>query len=206
MLDLIVFIVLLTALAIVGALTLMPIAAWLPLLLTACGVFYVRRNAIEQARLAERKMGLDLLPRRIEWLDTLQKAFHGRMTEQREEIDELVNGRRPSTQGVHLTNLFLAQSSAKWLFGKSMANLVGKLLEELGVLGQNQLEARQGDAKYAFEAVDQMGACFIAWSAIVDHAKPFIDVSEIRLASRDKQRTKWLKLPRHRDRSALPPT
>ncbi|MCI1141877.1 hypothetical protein MOP88_05385 [Sphingomonas sp. WKB10] len=70
----------------------LPVAAWGPALIAALGVMYSRMSSREQVRVAERKLFLDLMQRRVAWLDQLADAVGKRDAEARLMLERLLRG------------------------------------------------------------------------------------------------------------------
>jgi hypothetical protein len=100
---------------------------------------------------AERKLFLDLMPRRADWYDAVKAALVGRYDERMNEIDTILSGRAPGT-GEHLSKLWQLETESAWLFGPEMTALMARMIETENSLGAKLLDARQGNREAAMAA------------------------------------------------------
>lgn len=121
------------------------------LIVTACGVLLTWRSSRAQRLVAERKLFLDLMPRRAEWYDAVKAALVGRYDERNREIDTILNGQVPGT-GEHLSKLWQLETESAWLFGPEMTALMARMIETEKNLGAKLMEARQGSREAALAA------------------------------------------------------
>lgn len=124
--------------------------ASLTLVVTACGILLLWRFQRSQTRLAERKLFLDLMPRRAEWYDRIKLALKGREIERLEHVELLLRNEVPPNPE-HLSKLWQLETEAGWLFSMDMVALTARLIEADKHIYEMQLEARYGNMQAALE-------------------------------------------------------
>lgn len=161
----------------------LPVAAWAPALIAALGIIYTRMSSREQVRVAERKLFLDLMQRRIEWVDKLNGAVSARHAEAALMLERLL---RNETMGepAQLWRIHECQREAAWLFGPPMPALVGELIGALGVVDAVRLEARQGDRNAAMSVGEKASLVLDVVGQINEAVRPYLYVGDIKVPQR----------------------
>lgn len=152
--------------------------AWAPLLVTACGVMFTRMSAREQVLLSERKLFIDLIARRSEWVS----ALSDNMTQRDKEAHRMMNNllsKQPMGEPVHLMAIWKAQREARWLFGERMYGLIQLLIDAEAELGTIMLQARTGN----HEAAEKLGDCALAmdkrFGDVLSEAAEYLYVGDV---------------------------
>ena len=156
----------------------LPTLAWSPLLIGAFGVMLARMSAREQVRLSERKLFIDLIPRRSEWVSDLSSNVTERDKEAHQMMSNLLN-HQPMGDPVHLMAIWKSRREAKWLFGERMYDKVQLLIDAEAELSLAMLKARTGNqeaaasiGKYASTMDDRLGD-------VMDEAAEYLYVGDI---------------------------
>jgi hypothetical protein len=161
----------------------LPVAAWAPALIAALGVIYTRMSAREQVRVAERKLFLDLMQRRIEWVGKLNVAVSARHAEAALMLERLLSNEAMG-EPTQLWRIHECQREAVWLFGPPMPALVGKLIGALDVIDSVRLEARQGDRNAAMSVGEKASAVLDVVGQINEAVRPYLYVGDIKAPQR----------------------
>lgn len=150
----------------------------LTLVVTACGILLLWRFQKAQTRLAERKLFLDLMPRRAEWYDRVKIALEGRAKERAKQVDAIVNGQAPKSPEC-LVRLWQLETEAGWLFGSEMVALMARVIQADDKLNEKQLEARFGDRSAALAVSEWATALSQSQGAVQDYLASFLYVGDI---------------------------
>ncbi len=157
----------------------LPVAAWGPALIAALGVIYSRMSSREQARLAERKLFLDLMQRRVAWLEQLEDSVGKREAEASAMLERLLQDEPPG-EPEHLWRMHNCQREAAWLFGKPIADLVGQVIAASAAVDDTRLKARQGDRSAALSVSDKAWVVVNLMGAVTSALRPYLYVGDIR--------------------------
>lgn len=145
---------------------------------TACGVLLTYRVARTQAKLAERKLFLDLMPRRAEWYDNVKTALALRNAERLEHVQTVLTGGVPF-EGQHIVKLWQLENESGWLFSEEMLALMVLVVQADTKLLQKQVDAGQGDRNAAM-AVGQFASDLIrAQGKVHDYLRQYLYVGDI---------------------------
>lgn len=152
--------------------------ATLPLVVTACGLTLTWRIQKTQAKLAERKLFLDLMPRRAEWYDRVKLALEGRAKERVAMIEALVIDEVPPPPHEQ-SKLYQLETEAGWLFSTEMLALMAMMIEADKRLYEAQLRARGGN----HEAASSVGSLYLSLqgeqSKLQDYLVSYLYVGDI---------------------------
>ncbi len=166
------------AIAILASLVFPLPVATLPLIVTACGLMLTWRIQKTQAGLAERKLFLDLMPRRAEWYDRVRLALEGREKERLAMIEAQVRGEVPPPPNEQ-SKLFQLETEAGWLFSSDMLALMAMLIEADKRLYETHLRARGGHHESAMSG----GAMYLSLLAeqrkLQDYLVSYLYVGDI---------------------------
>jgi hypothetical protein len=201
MIDLIVIAVLILAAVISATVVVLPPVSF-AYVVTACGILLTWRIQNTQAKLAERKLFLELMQRRAEWYDRVKLALEGRSQERRDQVEVILTGKMPDNPE-HLSKLWQLETEASWLFGKEMVILMANMIEADNLLYGKMMAAREGD----FEAAKECST--FAWdvsnkqSRVQEYLSDYLYVGDI---GKPKQSpVKFMKEKRRGPLGLLPP-
>ncbi|MEH3046180.1 hypothetical protein [Sphingomonas adhaesiva] len=176
MIDALIVLILLAA-AITSAFVALPIAS-LPLLVTAGGIILTWRVASANRKLAERKLFLDLMPRRAEWYDRVRAALDGRAVERMEHIDRILAGGVPP-RSPYLSQLWQLETEAGWLFSTEMVALMAGVIEADNQVAMAHLAARDGDRDAALAVPQRWTDLTAAQGRVQDYLSSYLYVGDI---------------------------
>lgn len=177
MIDLVVIAVLIIAAVISATVVVLPPVSF-AYVVTACGILLTWRIQSTQAKLAERKLFLDLMQRRAEWYDRVKLALEGRSDERREQIETILNGKMPANPE-HLSKLWQLETEASWLFGAEMVALMARMIQLDGMLNDHMMKARQDDLQAAMDCSKWAWDVSRAQSAVQDYLVQYLYVGDI---------------------------
>lgn len=183
MIDLTIVALLIIAAVLATTASLIVQPASLALVITACGILLTWRAARAQKSLAERKMFLDLMPRRAEWFDRLRAAIAGRQSERWEQAQMLAEGKIP-TADEHSRSLYRLQTEAAWLFDVDMLALMVRIMEADEALATLQADARMGNRAAATELTAKHFELFNEHQKLQDYLVRYLYVGDIGKPSR----------------------
>lgn len=157
----------------------LPVAAWGPALIAALGVMYSRMSSREQVRVAERKLFLDLMQRRVAWLDQLADAVGKRDAEAKLMLERLLRGDPPG-EPEQLWRMHDCQRDAQWLFDHPVSELVAQLIAASAAVDDTRLKARQGDRSAALSVSEKGWIVVNLMTAITAAIRPYLYVGDIK--------------------------
>ncbi len=157
----------------------LPLVAWGPALITALGVIYTRMSSREQVRVAERKLFLDLMQRRIDWHNNLADAVSKRNAESSLMVERLLRN-EPMGDPVELWRIHDCQREAAWLFAPPIAQLVGQIMKALSDVDDTRLKARQGDRVAALSLGERAHVVTELMTQIITAIRPYLYVGDIK--------------------------
>lgn len=150
----------------------------LTLVVTACGILLLWRFQRAQIRLAERKLFLDLMPRRADWYEEVKRALEGRAVERKEHIEAVLAGGVPGNPD-YLMKLHQLETEAGWLFSTEMLALMAMMIEADKQLNDTQFKARAGDEHAATEVGGRVMALYEAQSKVQGYLARYLYVGDI---------------------------
>lgn len=156
----------------------LPVAAWGPALVAALGVVYARMSSREQVRVARQKLFLDLLPRRLEWIGTLNDAALKRDREAVVMLERLLAD-EPMGEPQELWRLYDCGHEADWLFGPEIKPLVMAVISASALVDNARLKARQGDHQAALDVSVKAAAVHERLGEVSAAVKPYLYVGDI---------------------------
>lgn len=168
---------LLVAAAVASAFLASPLSSF-TLLVTACGIVLTWRIGSANRRLAERKLFLDLMPRRAEWYDRVRAALDGRAVERMEHIDAILAGGVPP-RSPHLSQLWQLETEAGWLFSTEMVALMASLIDADNQVAMAHLAARDGDRHAALAVPQRWTDLTAAQDRVQDYLSSYLYVGDI---------------------------
>lgn len=177
MIDLIVIAILILAAVISATVVVLPPVSF-AYVVTACGILLTWRIQNTQAKLAERKLFLDLMPRRSEWYDRLRIALEKRELERRAMIEALVIGEVPPPPNQQ-SILYQLETEAGWLFSGDMVGLMALLIKADHDLYENQLKARGGNHEAALNVGNRYLEVVAKQSKVQDYLVRYLYVGDI---------------------------
>lgn len=174
-----------------------PIALWLPAFIAALGILFTRRSAHEQGKLANRKLFLDLVGRRAQWLDEASSSWNELLREVEENIERMLRNEEPEDTPAKQT-LRNKRQEAKWLFGAEVGERLDELVEGIENYESARALVRRIDTQpqeHRDEALEreargqlaeQMGIILQSGARIQAALLPYIFVGDVKHASPPK--------------------
>jgi hypothetical protein len=178
MIDLLIALVLVFAAIFSATVAVLPPVS-LTYLITACGILLTYRVARTQAKLAERKLFLDLMQRRADWYDRVKLALENRAEERRQHIETIVTQGEVPGNPVHLLKLHQLETEASWLFSPDMLVLMARLITAEKEVNDTQFEARQGNRDASMEVGNRVMALYEAQGKVQDYLSAYLYVGDI---------------------------
>lgn len=157
----------------------LPLVAWGPVLITALGVIYTRMSSREQVRVAERKLFIDLMQRRIDWHNNLTDAVSKRNAESSLMVERILRN-EPMGDPIQLWRIHDCQREAVWLFAPPVAQLVGQIMKASSEVDDTRLTARQGDRVAALSLGERAHVVIELMTQISTAIRPYIYVGDIK--------------------------
>lgn len=177
MIDLIVIAVLVIAAVISATVIVLPPVSF-AYVVTACGILLTWRIQNTQAKLAERKLFLDLMPKRSEWYERLRVALEKRELERRAMVEAQVIGEVPPPPNQQSV-LYQLETEAGWLFSGDMVALMAVLIQSDHELYEGQLRARGGNHEAAGNVGKQYLNLIDRQSKVQDYLVQYLYVGDI---------------------------
>lgn len=187
MIDLIVIAVLILAAVISATVVVLPPVSF-AYVVTACGILLTWRIQNTQAKLAERKLFLDLMPKRSEWYERLRLALEKRELERRAMIEALVLGEVPPPPNQQSV-LYQLETEAGWLFSGDMVGLMALLIAADHEIYETQLKARGGNHEAALTVGDKYLKLVAKQSKVQDYLVRYLYVGDIGKPKRSPHKT-----------------